>query len=209
MESRESLRSRIIKAIYSTHHKSMTVEQIVEVTSINKDTIEEQLEILEDQGHVELFKGDDTIFEAELTAKGKQYAVEGRQTSNPTLAYNVQNTIGEGNTGPITVVGIAQNSPVSQIVNDPQQLQTFVQEQCDALLEAVKSELSVAELRKYFETVNELREELLSPEPDPSTLHRIFGAASFLATAEGNIALATRVVPLLVPLLDAASKLVQ
>ena len=71
MESREALGASIIKVIYATPYQGMTVEQIVEATSVDKTTIQEQLEILEDQGEVKLLKSDQGIVDAELTVKRK------------------------------------------------------------------------------------------------------------------------------------------
>jgi len=107
--------------------------------------------------------------------------------------------------GTIQAVGAASHTEISQIVNDPEMLRSQVEDLTNQLIEAVKSELVASELMVYMKAVNDLRDQLLSGEPDPSLAKRLLGTLAFLGDVEGTIGLMVRVWPYVSPLLMIAA----
>ena len=107
--------------------------------------------------------------------------------------------------GSLQAVGVA-DAEVSQIVNDPALLHTQVEALTENLLNEVKPALSGSDLMEYVQAVQELQEQLLAEQPDPSLLKRLTGTLAFLGDVDGTIGLMVRTWPFLYPLLLIAAE---
>ena len=110
--------------------------------------------------------------------------------------------------GNLQATGIAQEASISQIINDPELLQSQLEALTENLLDEVKSELKVDQLAEYTNALQELREQALEKKPNTSLIQHLIRTLGFLGDIEGTISLMTRVWPYLHPiLLIIASKL--
>ena len=97
--------------------------------------------------------------------------------------------IGSVSGGNVQAIGNAQNSEVSQVINDPKLFQVYLDDLAEKLLSEVKAELSVKEYAKYHETVENLKQELSEERPAISTIKKLVKSISFLGDVEGSIEL--------------------
>lgn len=110
--------------------------------------------------------------------------------------------------GNIQTIGIAQDASISQIINDPELLQTQLEALTDNLLNEVKSDLKLDQLLEYTKAIQDLRVQASEEKPNPSLIQNLVRTLGFLGDIEGTISLMTRVWPYLHPiLLIIASKL--
>lgn len=104
------------------------------------------------------------------------------------------------------VVGIAEDTEISQVVNDPDLLHSQVEALTERLLDEVKSVLAGNNLIEYGQAVQSLKEQLLAEETNPSLLKRLTRTLAFLGDIEGTIGLMVRVWTYLYPLLLIAAE---
>ena len=87
--------------------------------------------------------------------------------------------IGSVSGGKVQAVGNAINSEISQIVNDPELFQPYLERIAEKLLNEVKTELSVKEYAKYQEAVESLKQQLSEEKPAVSTVKKVIQSISF------------------------------
>lgn len=128
--------------------------------------------------------------------------------AEPTVStqFNIGAIIHAMSGGNVQAVGIAKDTEISQIVNDPALLHSQVEALTERLLDEVKSVLAGNDLIGYAQAVQSFKEELLVEKPNPSLLKRFTSTLAFLADIEGTIALMVRVLPYLYPLLLIAAE---
>jgi hypothetical protein len=107
--------------------------------------------------------------------------------------------IGSVNGGNVQAIGNALNSEISQVVNDPQLIQPYLEQIAEKLLNEVKAELSVREYAKYQEAVESLKKQLSEEKPSESAVKKIIQGISFLGDIEGSVGLMLRVWSLVQP----------
>ena len=120
--------------------------------------------------------------------------------------FNIGAIINTMSGGSVQAVGVADNAEISQVVNDPALLHSQVETLTERLLDEVKSALAGNELIEYAQTVQSLKEQLLTEEPDPSLLKRLTRTLGLLGDIEGTMGLMVRVWPCLYPLLLIAAE---
>lgn len=103
--------------------------------------------------------------------------------------------------GNVQAVGDARDAQISQIVNDPELLRSQVDALVENLVNEVKSALELDELAEYVQAVQDLKEQLLAEERDPSLIRKLMRTLSLLGDVEGTVGLMARVWSLLYPLL--------
>lgn len=103
------------------------------------------------------------------------------------------------NGGNIQAIGHSDNSEISQIVNDPMLVQSYLDEIAEKLLSEVKAELSVREYAKYQAAVESLKQQLSVEKPSEPAVKKIIQSISFLGDIEGSIGLMLRVWSLIQP----------
>ncbi len=113
--------------------------------------------------------------------------------------------INEMQGGNIQAVGVADNSEVQQIVNDPEVLAGHIDDLTAQLLDIVKADLSGDRLIAYAKAVGELKDHLTAAQPQPGLLRTVFGALALVGDIEGTVSLVARVWPVLYPLIAIAS----
>ena len=205
----EERRDAILRIVYE--HEStgtpefMEASQIAQRLGLTTQEINEQLEILEMGGYVKLAKAGGGDHEARLQPLGKQRVKEGFKPIAITPQYNIGAIIHSMSGGTVQAVGSASHTEISQIVNDPEMLQSQVEDLTNRLIGAVKGELAASELTVYMKTAEGLRNQLLSSEPNPSLVKRLLGTLAFLANVEGTIGLMVRVWPYISSLLMIAA----
>jgi hypothetical protein len=118
-------------------------------------------------------------------------------TSHVTVGAIIQTMSG----GNVQAVGIAQDTEISQVINDPDLLRSQVEALTENLLDEVKSALKTDDLAEYVLAIQDFREQLLAVEPDPSLIKRLACTLGLLGDIEGTIGLMTRVWSFLHPLL--------
>jgi hypothetical protein len=112
--------------------------------------------------------------------------------------------------GNVQAVGHAQESEISQVINDPELLRSHVQDLTDRLLNEVKPALSTDDYQRYFEAIQDLKKEVQTKEPNPNLIKRLVRTIGLLGDVEGTIGLMTRLWPLIqVLLMLVAAKLSQ
>jgi len=136
-----------------------------------------------------------------LQPLGKQRVKEDFKPTAATPHYNIGAIIQTMSGGTVQAVGAASRTEISQVVNDPQVLRSQVEDLTNQLIEAVKGELAASELAAYMKAVEDLRNQLLSGEPDPSLVKRLLGILAFLGDVEGTLGLMVRVWPYISSLL--------
>jgi hypothetical protein len=82
-------------------------------------------------------------------------------------------------------VGQAEQSEVSQVVNDPGLLTEALEVMGEKLIDAVKADLRGSQLRAYMEAVDELKAELRGGH-DERKVRRLLGVISFMADIDGS-----------------------
>ncbi|MCK6463186.1 MAG: hypothetical protein L6Q29_05225 [Candidatus Pacebacteria bacterium] len=107
--------------------------------------------------------------------------------------------IGSVNGGSVQAIGNTLNSEISQVVNDPQLIQPYLEQIAEKLLNEVKAELSVREYAKYQEAVESLKQQLSEEKPSESAVKKIIQGISFLGDIEGSVGLMLRVWSLVQP----------
>jgi len=107
--------------------------------------------------------------------------------------FTIGAIIGSINGGSVQAIGNALNSEIKQIVNDPQLMQSYLEEIADKLLNEVKAELSVKEYAKYQEAVESLKQQLAKEKPSESVVKKMIQSISFLGDIESSIGLMLRV----------------
>jgi hypothetical protein len=205
----EELRDKILRIVYE-HQSTGTAEliqasQIAQQLDVTTQEVDEQLEILEMERYVKLAKTFGGDHGAWLQPLGKQRVKEGFKPTAATPLYNIGAIIHTMSGGTIQAVGAASHTEILQIVNAPEMLRSQVKDLTNQVIEAVKSELAASELTVYMKAVNDLRDQLLSGEPDPSLAKRLLGTLAFLGDVEGTIGLMVRVWPYISPLLMIAA----
>src|SRR6266498_675854 len=93
--------------------------------------------------------------------------------------FTIGAIIGSINGGSVQAIGNALNSEIKQIVNDPQLMQSYLEEIADKLLNEVKAELSVKEYAKYQEAVESLKQQLAKEKPSESVVKKMIQSISF------------------------------
>ena len=126
----------------------------------------------------------------------------------PTVStqFNIGAIIHAMSGGNVQAVGIAEDTEISQVVNDPALLHSQVETLTERLLDEVKSVLAGNDLIEYAQAVRGLKEQLLTEEPNPSLLKRLTRTLGLLGDIEGTIGLMVRVWPYLYPLLLIAAE---
>jgi hypothetical protein len=120
--------------------------------------------------------------------------------------FNIGAIIHAMSGGNVQAIGIAKDTEVSQIVNDPTLLHSQVEALTTSLLDEVKYVLIGNDLIGYTQAVQGFKEELLAEKPDPSLLKRFTGTLALLGDVEGTIGLMVRTWPYLYPLLLIAAE---
>lgn len=115
--------------------------------------------------------------------------------------FNIGAFINEMSGGNLQAVGSAQESEISQIVNDPGLLQSSVEALMGRLVDEVKADLRVEDSASYAQAATELKEQLLADKPQAGPIKRALRTLGFLGDVEGTIALIGRVWLNLYPLL--------
>jgi hypothetical protein len=123
-----------------------------------------------------------------------------------TAQYNIGAIIHTMRGGNIQAVGVADDAEISQVVNDPALLHSQVETLTERLLDEVKSVLAGNDLIEYEQAVRDLKEQLLTEEPDLSLLKRLTRTLGLLDNIEGTIGLMVRVWPYIYPLLLIAAE---
>lgn len=108
--------------------------------------------------------------------------------------------------GTVQAVGFADHSQVEQIVSDPHLLDRHFEELSSKLIDAVKAEIDGSQISHYVELVKELKHQISSDSPDPTTVKQILQGLAFLGDVEGSIDLVSRVWPYLYPLVVIAGE---
>jgi hypothetical protein len=108
--------------------------------------------------------------------------------------------------GNVQAVGIAEDAEISQVVNDPDLLQSQVDALTENLVSEVRNSLNVDELTEYLAAVQELKAELLADQVDSSRIKRLVRTIGLLGDIEGTVGLITRVWTFLHPLLLIAAE---
>lgn len=202
----ENLRLQILQVLYrhdksgdSTYLKDI---ELVSAIGSNQSHVEDQLDILETRGLVDLSRSKTSIG-ARLAALGKLYVLEGPEAVTTSAQLNIGALIGNMTGGNLQSVGSATNSQISQAVND---LSAF-DDVLDKLLAVVRDELCCEVFSSYERVANELREEIHAARPNDSRIRKLLAPLSFFGDVEGTISLATRVAPLIQSLLILATNL--
>lgn len=211
----EAIRDRILKAIYQ--HETNGSKGLIEAAHIAEslrqsvEDVDYHLEILERDAYVELthVMGGDRNHSAWLTSLGKQRAREGVRAAVPTSHITVGAIIQSMTGGNVQAVGVATNTEVSQVVNDPQMLHELVSDLGNRLVDAVKSDLRAQDLMDYLKSIETLKAELQSADPDPSLVKRLLATLSFMGDVEGTLGLMTRVLPYVSSLVMVADNVIQ
>lgn len=100
--------------------------------------------------------------------------------------------------GSLQVVGTANNSQISQLVNDPASLAQAVDYLTGRLAEVVREELSESDqYDAYITAMDELKTELLSQNPRGGRLKRLLGVLGLIGDIDGTIGLIAKAWPLL------------
>jgi hypothetical protein len=120
--------------------------------------------------------------------------------------FNIGAIINAMSGGNVQAVGIAEDTELSQVINDPALLRSQVEALTERLLDEVKSALAGNDLIEYAQAVRSLKEQLLTEEPDPSLLKRLTRTLGLLGDIEGTIGLMVRVWPYIYPLLLIAAE---
>ena len=210
----EAIRRKVLRSVHDHEEGGTSAnvesEQLAHSLNITTRQINQQLEVLERGGLIELSRSMGGNHSALLTVAGRQLLEEGEVDPLGTTSVNIavgaiiQAMYG----GNLQAIGNAIGSEITQNINDPAQLEMLIEKFSGQLLEAVRTELRVSDFAKYAETVSALAEELKRPKPNESSIRRLFGALSFAANIEGSIGLMERVWPHLWPLLLLAAKLI-
>ena len=108
--------------------------------------------------------------------------------------------------GTLQSIGLANDSEIKQIVNDPQLLADEINKLTNQLLEVIKADLSADKLVAYIKQVEELKQEVTSDKPSQPVLQRLFNSLAFMGDIEGTISLAARVWPYVYPILVIAAE---
>lgn len=119
---------------------------------------------------------------------------------------NIGAIIREMSGGNVQAAGLNNQSTINQVINDPKLLQEKLDTIAEQLIEVVKTELHSKELLAYIQSVDELKEQIQSERPIPSSLRKLFTSISFVSDVESTISLAARVWPYVYPLLLIASQ---
>jgi hypothetical protein len=119
----------------------------------------------------------------------------------PTSPVTIGAVIGTMSGGNLQAVGSAQGSELKQIINDPDLLRQRFEADADKLLTEVKSALDDESYNRYLRAVEELKQQVLAKEQNPSLIKWLLQQIAFLGDVEGTIGLITRVWPLVQPLL--------
>ena len=113
--------------------------------------------------------------------------------------FSIGAVIGSVSGGNIQAIGNALNSEISQAINDPQLIQSYLEQYSEKLLNEVKAELSVREYAKYQEAVENLKQQLLEEKPSIPAVRKLVQSISFLGDIEGSVELMLRVWSLVQP----------
>ena len=108
----------------------------------------------------------------------------------------------------VLAVGEAYQSHIEQVISQStDELRDEIEGLLTNLVEAVRPELSEAQMAAYSAAANELRKEIVADPPDPSALQRLLGSLSFASDVSGTIDLSEKllrlsllVAPLIEPL---------
>lgn len=120
--------------------------------------------------------------------------------------FNIGAIIHAMSGGNVQAVGIAEETEISQVVNDPALLHSQVEALTERLLDEAKSVLAGNDLIEYAQAVQSLKEQLLAEETNSSLLKRLTRTLAFLGDIEGTIGLMVRVWTYLYPLLLIAAE---
>ena len=93
------------------------------------------------------------------------------------------------------------SNEISELMNNPSLLEKTVETITNQLLEVIEPEISSYKLKAYERNLQDLKRQLISNSPSPTTLQRQFITLSFMESIGGSISLATKVWPYLYPLL--------
>jgi Fe2+ or Zn2+ uptake regulation protein len=205
MDTQETQR-KILRAIADIQGPSsaqgVTDAQIAEHISLDVQEIQDNLELLENKGLVQLAKAFGPSYSACFTAQGRTLLRDPSygQAGAPTQVINVLNIIDShihnlaqaGNNAVIS-------QPTDSTINDK------IIEVIDEMIEAVRSSEITPELKRDYE----LEAAGLKAELKKSKLNlpRIREMLSFLGDAEGTLGLATRLAPYLIALAPYISQL--
>ncbi len=123
------------------------------------------------------------------------------------LQYIGAQIIGDVSGGNIQAVGLADNSEIEQIVNDPEIFSAKLEELSTELLNVVKAELEGKHLSEYAALVGQLQDELTKEEPDQNIFKRLLGSMSFMNDTTASIELIMKVAPYISLLLQFANQI--
>ena len=123
----------------------------------------------------------DNAFNLPEPTQGNQYSIGA-----------VINTMMGGN---LQAIGTADESEITQIINDPELMKAGIDSLCENLLKEVKDTFDLDDMAAYSQAVIELRENLLSSNPSSSVIKRLVSTLALLGDIEGTIGLMTRIWP--------------
>lgn len=208
----EAMRKRILELICERAQQgnpTIDSENLARLVGITESDARYQMKVLERSGYIEIFAESFDGISGLLTTSGEQFVREG--VSAPSGGVNVNVAIGAFiqamHGGNVQAIGNAIGSEVSQVVNDPEQLEALIDGIADQLVEAVRSELPRKELAAYTRAVEDLTAELQRPQRDPSKIKRLLSTLALVADIEGTAGLMTRVWTILLPLVAAADRI--
>lgn len=193
------------------HEKSGAIAQINSSSIANrlglsKHEINKYLRELELRGFIGIKESVENI-NVWLEPSGKNKISDGIGQSYNITNYNIGAIIQSLSGSNIQAVALSHNSDISQIVNDPEALRNEVESLTDQVVNAVRVELGSIDFQEYVRAIEDLRNQILSSNPNPSIIKRLLGTLSFFGDVEGSIALMGRVWPYISPLLLIAIQL--
>lgn len=210
MSDYEQLRDEILRLLYehvstgsSTPIQSSLIAAQLDLPTVD---IDEQLEILNWNGFVDLTKTAGGNHIAVLLPPGKQRVKEGFKQATEAPHYTIGAVIDTMSGGMLQAVGSASDADISQIVKEPALMQSQVEELTANLIELVKHDLSAPQLVQYIAAIRDLQNELLSEKSNPSTAKRLLGTLALLGDVDGSIGLMVKVWPYISALLMIAGQ---
>jgi len=111
--------------------------------------------------------------------------------------------------GNVQAIGHANQSEISQLVNDPGALAAVLDDMLTQVIDAVKADLPTPKLIAYMQQAEELKGTLKSDKPQPAVVKRLLSTLAFLGDVEGTAGLVTRVWPLIGSLMPIALTVLQ
>ena len=116
-------------------------------------------------------------------------------------SINIGAVINEMSGGNLQAVGLAKDTTMSQIVNDPELLKSTIETITEKILSEVSPNLKAEQLVSYTQAILDLKKEIIKSQPNESKIFELIKMIGFFGNVEGTIALVTRVWPILQPLL--------